>query len=194
MIEMTPTTAKDMLKRLMLTVALAGVIGAAAGWAQDGATTIHAERYVPTIWVDPDGCEHWVMDDGFEGFMTPHVTREGKPVCHRGNLCGEVSSDQLFASGSARISKPGQGPVAPVLQRDQGAGFMSSPVIPTAGRPMPITWICRCAGLNTVARIARASGARVNDVRGYGERQPKASNTTAAGMARNRRVEIMCIR
>ena len=23
-----------------------------------------AERYVPTIWVAPDGCEHWVMDDG----------------------------------------------------------------------------------------------------------------------------------
>lgn len=43
--------------------------------------TILAERYVPGIWVDPDGCEHWVMDDGFEGFMTPHVTRDGKPVC-----------------------------------------------------------------------------------------------------------------
>jgi len=22
-----------------------------------------------TIWVDPDGCEHWVMDDGLEGFI-----------------------------------------------------------------------------------------------------------------------------
>ena len=20
--------------------------------------------YLPGIWVDPDGCEHWVMDDG----------------------------------------------------------------------------------------------------------------------------------
>ncbi len=47
--------------------------------------TIIAERYVPTIWVDPDGCEHWVMDDGVEGFMTPHVTRDGRPVCRRGN-------------------------------------------------------------------------------------------------------------
>ena len=35
------------------------------------------ERYVPGIWVDPDGCEHWVMDDGAEGYMTPHVTRDG---------------------------------------------------------------------------------------------------------------------
>lgn len=43
--------------------------------------TILAERYVPTIWVDPDGCEHWVMDDGLEGFMTPHTDRLGRPVC-----------------------------------------------------------------------------------------------------------------
>ncbi|MFZ9117949.1 MAG: OmpA family protein, partial [Paracoccaceae bacterium] len=24
--------------------------------------------YIPSIWVDPDGCEHWVMDDGAEGY------------------------------------------------------------------------------------------------------------------------------
>ena len=28
------------------------------GAAQQG------ERYVPGVWIDPDGCEHWVMDDG----------------------------------------------------------------------------------------------------------------------------------
>ncbi|MEM6728470.1 MAG: OmpA family protein, partial [Pseudomonadota bacterium] len=37
------------------------------------------ERYTPTIWVDPDGCEHWVMDDGWEGFMSLKVDRNGKP-------------------------------------------------------------------------------------------------------------------
>ena len=35
-----------------------------------------AERYVPTIWVDPDGCEHWVMDDGAEGYISSHLTPE----------------------------------------------------------------------------------------------------------------------
>tara|TARA_R110002033_G_scaffold545_7_gene4926 strand:+ start:224 stop:568 length:345 start_codon:yes stop_codon:yes gene_type:complete len=44
---------------------------------------IQAERYTPTIWTDPDGCEHWVMDDGVEGFMTPHVTELGVPVCNQ---------------------------------------------------------------------------------------------------------------
>jgi flagellar motor protein MotB len=43
-------------------------------------------------------------------------------------------------------------------------------------------------------RIAASVGARIADVRGYGERMPRASNGTAAGMAHNRRVEIICIR
>jgi phosphate starvation-inducible PhoH-like protein len=47
---------------------------------------------------------------------------------------------------------------------------------------------------NAVAAIAVANGARIADVRGYGERQPVAANSSAQGMAKNRRVEIICIR
>ena len=36
--------------------------------------TIVGERYVPTIWIDPDGCEHWVIDNGIEGYMTPNLS------------------------------------------------------------------------------------------------------------------------
>ncbi len=49
---------------------------------------ILAERFTPTIWTDPDGCEHWVMDDGAEGYMTPHVRRDGRPVCNRATAQG----------------------------------------------------------------------------------------------------------
>ena len=63
--------------------------------------------YTPTIWVDPDGCEHWVMDDGAEGYMTPHTTRQGIPVCRRGNVCGVMNSDQFFATDSYRIQRNG---------------------------------------------------------------------------------------
>lgn len=33
------------------------------------------------IWVDPDGCQHWYIDDGLEGYMTPRLNRDGTPKC-----------------------------------------------------------------------------------------------------------------
>ncbi len=33
------------------------------------------------IWIDPNGCDHWIIDDGVEGYMTPRLTPEGIPVC-----------------------------------------------------------------------------------------------------------------
>ena len=24
---------------------------------------VPSEQYIPGIWIDPDGCEHWAMDD-----------------------------------------------------------------------------------------------------------------------------------
>lgn len=46
---------------------------------------IRGEVYIPGTWVDPDGCEHWVMDDGIEGYMAPKLTRHGKPICGGGH-------------------------------------------------------------------------------------------------------------
>ena len=51
------------------------------------------ETYEPGIWVDPDGCQHWVMDDGFEGYMTPNVTA----------LARRIDRSRLYAS-DARLS------------------------------------------------------------------------------------------
>ncbi len=46
----------------------------------------------------------------------------------------------------------------------------------------------------SVANVARAMGASVEREMGYGERQPRATNSTAAGMQQNRRVEVVCYR
>ena len=39
------------------------------------------QNYVPGIWVDPDGCRHWIIDDGVEGYLSQRLLRNGKPLC-----------------------------------------------------------------------------------------------------------------
>ena len=110
-------------------------LGILAGSA-NAQVAVQGERYVPGIWVDPDGCEHWVMDDGADSINGHTDSR---------------ASDEYNMKLSLRRA-------------------------------------------NAVAAIAKSVGARVASVRGYGERQPIAPNNTAAGMQKNRRVEIQCIR
>jgi len=33
------------------------------------------------IWVDPNGCDHWIIDDGVEGYLSQRIDKYGKPVC-----------------------------------------------------------------------------------------------------------------
>ena len=150
-------------------------------------------QYIPTVWVDPDGCEHWVMDDGVEGYMTPHTNRQGIPVCRRGNVCGVMQSDQFFATNSARISKSGQGRLREFFQQASATSYIITGHTDSRASDA-YNMKLSLNRANAVASIAQQSGARIADVRGYGERMPAASNGTAGGMAKNRRVEIICIR
>ncbi|WP_300059437.1 OmpA family protein [uncultured Roseobacter sp.] len=178
----------------------AAVLGAAFA-LQAGAVAAQSDsqqgldrgQYVPSIWVDPDGCEHWVMDDGAEGFMTPHVTRQGIPVCREATVCALVRSDQFFATDSASISAEGRASLRDFFQSTDALAFIitghtDSDASDAYNQRLSL------ARANTVADIARAEGAAVSEVRGLGERNPIASNATAEGKARNRRVEITCIK
>jgi len=151
------------------------------------------ERYVPTIWVDPDGCEHWVMDDGTEGYMTPHVNRQGIPVCRRGDVCGVMPTDQFFATDSYRITAAGQQRLQEFFRKANASSFI---IVGHTDSRASDAYNMRLSlnRANSVARVAQSTGARISDVRGYGERQPRVANTSAANMAQNRRVEIICLR
>lgn len=161
--------------------------------AQSAQRTVTGERYIPTIWIDPDGCEHWVMDDGAEGYMSPHVRRDGTPVCRQINLCGVINTDQLFATDSARVGPAGERRLREFFQSATAVSFgINGHTDDRASDEYNMRLSQRRA--EAVARVAEASGVRVSSVRGYGERKPKASNATAEGRAQNRRVEIMCWR
>lgn len=177
----------------LASVVLVPVQVSAQSTGQGTQRTVVGERYVPSIWVDPDGCEHWVMDDGAEGYMTPHVTREGIPVCRRGKVCGVMNTDQFFATDRWAISASGQQRLREFFSSANAAAFViTGHTDSRASDEYNMRLSERRA--NSVARVAKSTGVRVASVRGYGERQPRASNKTAAGMKQNRRVEIICLR
>jgi len=186
---------KGALPALFAAAVLLGVMIAPAqvqAQSSENTQTVVGERYVPTIWVDPDGCEHWVMDDGAEGYMTPHVTRQGIPVCRRGTLCGVMPTDQFFATDSYRISGSGQQSLREFFTTTRAKGYIiTGHTDSRASDEYNMRLSNNRAG--SVARVARSAGANVTEIRGYGERQPRASNSTSAGMAQNRRVEIICV-
>jgi len=178
--------------RIIMLGFIGAVLGLSAGTLEAKARSLNGDRMVPGIWVDPDGCEHWVMDDGWEGYMTPHVTRDGKPVCRTGNTCAVLAADQLFASNQANIGTAGRELLKKLFQKTGAQAFIiAGHTDSRAGDAFNMKLSHRRA--SAVARIAKSAGAVVFDVRGYGERLPKSSNDTAAGRRENRRVEIICV-
>ena len=51
------------------------------------------------IWIDPNGCDHWIIDDGVEGYMTPRVRPDGTPVC-RDEFVSNVEGFERRAIGT----------------------------------------------------------------------------------------------
>ncbi|MBM07081.1 MULTISPECIES: OmpA family protein [Sulfitobacter] len=191
---MGPTISNAL--RAMASLTMAAVLTVASTSA-DAQTPSQQGRdkgvYTPTIWVDPDGCEHWVMDDGAEGYMTPHTTRQGIPVCRRGNVCGVMEADQFFATDKYSISAQGRARLANFFQ---STGAVSYIITGHTDSRASDAYNMRLSynRANAVAHVANQVGARIADVRGYGERMPAVPNNSAANMAKNRRVEIICIR
>lgn len=167
-------------------------LGGATVQAQE-ARTITGKKAVPTIWVDPDGCEHWVMDDGWEGYMSPHVRRDGTPVCRQINTCAVMNTDTLFATDKSGLTSGGRKSLSSFFR---GAGATSYVIVGHTDSRASDEYNMRLSErrAKSVASVAQSTGVRIADVRWYGERQPKASNSTAAGRKENRRVEVLCIR
>lgn len=174
------------------------IISTAMGGAAmaQGVGAVDSEQYIPTIWIDPDGCEHWVMDDGAEGYMDANRRRDGSAVCHRSEICGVVPTDQYFDTDKYSINAQGRQRLEGFFTDSMANGVFGFLIYghtdSRASDEYNMTLSQNRA--TAVANIGGTVGARVVDVRGFGERNPKASNATAAGMAENRRVDIYCLR
>ena len=173
-------------------LAIAGLLTAPA-FAQAQATSIDGENYEATIWVDPDGCQHWVMDDGFEGFMTPRRTRDGRPVCNQSEICGVIPTDQLFATDRAWISRAAKDQLATFFTDTDAFGYL---IYGHTDHRASDEYNMRLSQrrADAVAAVARDAGVRVVESRGLGERRPRAEGGSAAALQQNRRVEIYCLK
>ncbi|WP_368186628.1 hypothetical protein [Aestuariibius sp. HNIBRBA575] len=46
-----------------------------------GINAHHLSTLVAGVWVDPNGCDHWIIDDGVEGYLSERLQPDGTPVC-----------------------------------------------------------------------------------------------------------------
>lgn len=144
------------------------------------------------MWIDDDGCQHWWADGGLEGYMVPRRNpHTGKPVCLRKNTCLIENTDTMFHTDSARLTAHGQARLQEFFQSAGAFGYaIYGHTDSRASDEYNMRLSDRRAG--AVAGVARSVGAVVEREIGFGERQPRASNSTAHGMAQNRRVEVVC--
>lgn len=181
-----------------LRVALAAVVlgadlsGASVATAQQAPQV--AGKIEWGIWVDDDGCMHWWADGGVEGYMLDRINpKTGRPVCLKRNTCLVANTDTLFATDSASLTADGRRRLESFFQ---SAGAFAYAVYghtdSRASDEYNMALSQRRAA--SVATVARSVGAVVEREIGFGEREPIATNATAAGMQQNRRVEVVCYR
>ncbi len=146
------------------------------------------------IWLDRDGCQHWYSDGGLEGYMVERVRpKDGMPVCVKVNTCLVENTDTMFATDSARLHPAAADRLRAFFQQSGAYGYaIYGHTDSRASDEYNIDLSNRRAA--AVAAVARSVGAVVEREQGFGERQPIATNATAEGMARNRRVEVVCYR
>ncbi len=55
------------------------------------------------IWVSPDGCQYWYIDDGIEGYMAARLNRDGTPRC---TMPEDTRTAVLTKDGSSIVMEP----------------------------------------------------------------------------------------
>ena len=75
----------NLIKTLLVLSAATALAACESGHADKttdgGLDRKHLSQLKAGIWVDPNGCDHWIIDDGVEGYLSARLDKNGKPVC-----------------------------------------------------------------------------------------------------------------
>ena len=125
--------------------------------------------------------------------MSPHLRRDGTPVCQVKNLCGALETDVLFQFDSAVVTDVGRARFETLLQSAPARAYQIAGHTDNLGTDVYNLSLSRNRA-EAIAGLARTMGAPIAEVLAYGECQPRATNDTSAGRRQNRRVEVLCLR
>lgn len=79
-------TVTKVIALLFVAGSLAACEGGGLGSKSDktvdrGFDAKHLSQLKAGVWIDPTGCDHWIIDDGVEGYLSARLDKFGKPVC-----------------------------------------------------------------------------------------------------------------
>lgn len=150
-----------------------------------------------TLWTDPKGCQHWVSDHGFGGYMTQRLSRDGKPVCPGAQQAAPsqtitLNADALFDTDKSELRPEA---IAELDEFGAKAKQLGKQLIYVEGHTDSRASDAYNLALSERRAEAVASYLEQNfglttQTNGKGEGEPVASNDTAEGRQANRRVEI----
>lgn len=181
------------LRRSLAAIAAVSVL-AAPVVAQDVARGEQVGRIQWGIWIDPDGCMHWMADGGLEQYQVNRLNPEtGRPVCMQVNTCFTGDTDSMFHTDSYQLTDSARQRLQEVFSQSGISGYaVYGHTDSRASNSYNQTLSEHRA--RAVANVGRSVGAVIEREIGFGETRPIASNNSAAGMAENRRVEVICYR
>ncbi|MDA9207394.1 OmpA family protein [Octadecabacter sp.] len=146
------------------------------------------------VWVDPDGCMHWMADGGLEQYQVNRLDPQtGRPICMQVNTCYVGESDTMFHTDSANLTRSARDELEQVF-RQQGVSGFAVYGHTDSRASHSYNQILSEHRARAVANVGRGVGAVIQRELGFGETRPIATNGSAAGMAQNRRVEVICYR
>ena len=150
-----------------------------------------------SLWTDSNGCQHWIRDDGGEGFMTERLDRMGRPVCPGATQSARsetitLSADALFDTDEAALRPTAIAELETFGRKMQQIGKTQVFIVGHTDSRASDSYNQRLSERRaaSVAKYLIQNFGLVAQTEGRGEREPVASNDTREGRQANRRVAI----